>query len=248
MNVVAELTISALRESGGCALPNFEEIFNAAFETYEAPFGQAWYGELFREKARDPRWLATSLVLNAEKEGEGARRLWEMAACTADVDAADQVRRHAIDEARHAKIYIGMLDTAFPGCADAELRQHLDGIPPGYSLQDAPERGDVLMDFSYTLDELIQMNIGEVRTRINQLMLEPMILAHCHPSARPKISRMLNSIINDETKHIFYTAALIEKAAQTGHRKLVRDIMFGRLSQFCELTLDEVGAGTFEGS
>lgn len=248
MNVIAELTISAMRESGGCVLPNFEETLNSAFEAYDVPFGQAWYGDLYREKARDPQWLATSLILNAEKEGEGARRLWEMAASTADVEAAGQVRRHAIDEARHAKIYIGMLDTAFPECTDAELRQHLDGISPGYALQDWPERSDVLMDFSYTLDELIQMNIGEIRTRINQLMLEPVVLAHCHPSGRPKISRMLNSIINDETKHIAYTAVLIEKAAQSGHRELVRDIMFGRLSQFCELTLEEVGAGTFEGS
>jgi hypothetical protein len=203
---------------------------------------------LYREKARNPRWLATSLILNAEKEGEGARRLWEMAACTADVDAADQVRRHAIDEARHAKIYIGMLDTVFHGCADGELRQHLNCISPGYTLQDSPERSDVLMDFSYTLDELIQMNMGEIRTRINQLMLEPMLLAHCHTSGQPRISRMLNSIINDETKHISYTAVLIEQAAQAGHRKLVRDIMFGRLGQFCELTLEEVGAGAFEGS
>lgn len=248
MNVVAELTISALRESGGCELPNFEAILNSAFETYDVPFGKAWYGELYREKARDPRWLATSLILNAEKEGEGARRLWEMAACTADADTADQVRRHAIDEARHAKIYIGMLDTAFPECADGELRQYLDSISPAYTLQDSPERGDTLMDFSYTLDELIQMNMGEIRTRINQLMLEPMVLAHCRPAGRPKISRMLKSIINDETKHIFYTAALMEKAAQNGHRELVRDIMFTRLSQFCELTLEEVGAGTFEGS
>ena len=248
MNVVAELTISAMRESGGCGLPSFEALLNSACENYEVPFGQAWYGELYREKARDPRWLATSLVLNAEKEGEGARRLWEMAASTADVDAADQVRRHAIDEARHAKIYIGMLDTVFPECADGELRQHLNGISPGYTLRDSPQRSDVLMDFSYTLDELIQMNIGEIRTRINQLMLEPILLAHCHTSGRPRISRMLNSIINDETKHISYTAVLIEKAAQAGHGKLVRDTMFGRLGQFCELTLEEVGAGAFEGS
>ena len=248
MNVVAEMTISALRESGGCELPNFEELLTSAFETYDPPFGQAWYGELYREKARDPRWLATSLVLNAEKEGEGARRLWEMAACTADADAAEQVRRHAIDEARHAKIYIGMLDTAFPGCADGEFRRHLDAISPGYTLKDSPGRSDAPADFSHTLDELIQMNMGEIRTRINQLMLEPVLLAHCHPAGRPRISRMLNSIISDETKHISYTAVLIEKAVQSGHKTVVRDIMFGRLSQFCDLTLEEVGVGTFEGS
>jgi hypothetical protein len=248
MNVVAEMTISALREGGGCEMPKFEEMLNSAFETYDPPFGQAWYGELYREKARDPRWLATSLVLNAEKEGEGARRLWEMAACTADAAAADQVRRHAIDEARHAKIYIGMLDTAFPGCADDALRRQLDAISPGYTLKDSPERSDEAADFTYTLDELIQMNMGEIRTRVNQLMLEPVLMAHCRPAGRARISRMLNSIINDETKHIAYTAVLIEKAIRSGHEKVVRDILFGRLGEFCDLTLEEVGEGTFEGS
>lgn len=248
MNAIAELTISGMRESGGRELPNFEAILNSALETYEAPFGQDWYGELYREKARDPQWLATSLILNAEKEGEGARRLWGMAAGTADLDVADQVRHHAIDEARHAKIYIGMFDTVFSGCADDELRHHLNGISPGYTLQDSPERSGELEDFSDTLDGLIQMNMGEIRTRINQLLLAPMLLAHCQPSGHPKISRMLDSIVNDETKHIFYTAALIEQAVQAGHRELVRDIMFWRMDQFCELTLEEVGRGTFEGS
>lgn len=248
MNAIAELTISGMRESGGSELPNFEAVLNSALETYEAPFGQDWYGELYRKKARDPQWLATSLILNAEKEGEGARRLWEMAGATADSDVADQVRRHAIDEARHAKIYIGMFDTVFSGCADDDLRRHLDGISPGYTLQDRPDRSDELEEFTHTLDGLIQMNMGEIRTRINQLLLAPVLLGHCQQSGRPKVSRMLDSIVNDETKHIYYTAAFIEQAAQAGHKELVRDIMFWRMGQFCELTLEEVGRGTFEGS
>ena len=248
MNAIAELTVTGMREGGGCELPHFESVLNSALEEYEAPFARSWYAELYREKARDPEWLATSLILNAEKEGEGARRLWEMAADTADPDTADQVRRHAIDEARHAKIYLGMLDTVFAGCADDELREHLDSISPGYTLKDSPARSDILADPAYTLDGLIQMNMGEIRTRINQLMLEPVLLAHTTPRDEPKVRRMLSSIINDETKHIYYTAALIEQAARAGQQKLVRDITFWRMEQFCRMTRDEVGAGVFEGS
>jgi hypothetical protein len=247
MNPIADLTISAMLETGN-RLPSFQAMLSSAFDDVDIPFGQAWYADLYRKKATDPRWFATSLILNAEKEGEGARRLWKMAAVTADKDAAEQVRLHAIDEARHARIYIAMLDTTFPGCVDSELRRHLDGISPGYTLQDFPTRGDELMDLSYTLDELIQMNMGEIRTRINQLMMEPMVLAHCAPKERPKISKMLNSIVGDETKHICYTARLIEKAMNSGHAGLVRDLLFQRLRQFCALTLNEVGAGVFEGS
>lgn len=248
MNAVSELTIAGMRENGGRELPNFEALLSSALETYQAPFGQAWYGDLYRQKARDPGWLATSLVLNAEKEGEGARRLWDMAATTADPATADQIRGHAIDEGRHAKIYIGMLDTVFTDCADDELRAHLATLSPSYGPKDRPARAEVTVDPSHTLDGLIQMNLGEIRTRINQLLLEPVLLAHCPSSKQPKILRMLASIINDETKHIYYTAALIEKAMHEGHATLARDIMFWRMSQFCKLTLEEIGSGTFEGS
>ena len=75
-----------------------------------------------------------------------------------------------------------------------------------------------------------------------------LLLAHCLTPERARISRMLHSIVGDETKHIAYTAALIEKAVRVGYGDIARDFMLLRLRQFCELTLEEVGAGVFEGS
>jgi rubrerythrin len=247
MNVF-ELTISGMRASGGGELPFFEDALGAAFTAHPAPFDQAWYGELFRAKADDPTWLATSLILNAEKEGEGARRLWQMAAATAAPDAAAQIRRHAVDEARHARIYLRMLDAVFADCADAELRAHLDAIAPTYSLREAPAPSATPDAEERTLDGLIQMNLGEIRTRVNQLLLEPVLLARCPEELRPRLARLLGSIIRDETRHIHYTGALIERAARAGGGGLARDLLDYRMRQFCALTLEEVGRGDFEGS
>lgn len=249
MKAIAELTIAGMREYSSEPLPQFEALLCSVFETYPAPFGQAWYGDLYREKARDPEWFAASLVINAEKEGEGARRLWQMAAETAEPATARQIRRHAVDEARHANLYLAMLGTTFPDCADEETTRYFRTISPNYRVKDAPEAAAACADPRQTLDGLVQMNIGELRTRIHQLMLEPVLLAYCPAQAdRRKLISMLRSIIRDETKHIHYTAVLLEQAARAGHGKLVRDLMFWRARQFCELTLDEVGQGSFEGS
>ena len=77
---VFDLTIAGMRAARGAELPFFEEALGAAFSRIRVPFDEEWYSELFRDQAADPTWLATSLILNAEKEGEGARRLWQMSA------------------------------------------------------------------------------------------------------------------------------------------------------------------------
>jgi ribonucleotide reductase beta subunit family protein with ferritin-like domain len=170
-----------------------------------------------------------------------------MSAHTADAGVAVQVRQHAIDEARHARIYAAMLDTIFPGAADDDLRRELQELAPRYKLNEAPPSVAAAEEWM-TLDELVQMNIGEIRTRIHQLMLMPMAAAHASEEAGPRLQRMLETIVRDETRHIAYTAVLLEAASQRGQEKLVRRLMNDRLREFCSLTLTEAAAASFEGS
>ena len=46
---------------------------------------------------------------------------------------AAQVKRHAIDESRHAKAYVAMLDFTFPEIADNDFRAQLASLSPGYN-------------------------------------------------------------------------------------------------------------------
>ena len=75
-NAVAELTASALAESGDSPRQYIVGL-RAACEESPPPFGKRWYGDLYREASSSPEWLAQSLVGNAAKEGEGAQKLWD---------------------------------------------------------------------------------------------------------------------------------------------------------------------------
>ncbi|WP_081431175.1 hypothetical protein [Moorena bouillonii] len=92
------------------------------------------------------------------------------------------------------------------------------------------------------------MNIGEIRTRIHQLLLRPMILAHCPKKNHARLTRILNSLLADETKHIEYTAQLIEDFIKKGYSDFVDQTMQKRLAEFNQITLTEVGESTFDGA
>lgn len=246
MSAVADLTLEALQAQGVGSLPLYAACLRKACESDPPPFGLQWYGEKFRGLASDPSWLAMSLVQNAQVEGDGSRKLWNLAGRTRDIVIADNIRRHAVDESRHALLYIAMTRTAFPQALGTALEEMLCDVSPNYSSHDVPAALEASSD-DWVLDELIQMNIGEIRTRINQLLLRPMVQAHAALEARPILQRLLDALLLDETRHIAYTAKLIEAAAAGGRRSFVENVMARRLRDFNEITIHEVGIETLAG-
>lgn len=246
MEFIATNTIKALRDRSTEALPHYETSLQAACEACPPPFGEAWYGDKYREFASDPVWLVSSLIANAEKEGYGSRKLWELAARAADVDIGEAVRQHAIDESRHALLYVAICDLVFPGALEGEVKAFADSLSPRYSPRDFPPASEK-SSAEVVLDELIQMNIGEIRTRIHQLLMRPVITAYCPADRQERLQKVLDSLMDDETRHIEYTARLINKAATRGYLEFVRSMTHERLREFCELTLVEVGEARFVG-
>jgi len=247
MNTVAKLTLEALAEYRKNPLEKYADSLYEACEKYPPPFGMFWYGEKYRQVACDPNWLANSLIENAAKEGEGSRKLWDLTSRTGMPEIADQIRHHAIDEARHARLYIAMLDIAFPDAIDDTLRATLYDLSPGYTVKDTPEPS-LSSTEATVLDEIIQMNIGEIRTRIHQLLLRPVILAHCPEENCDRLTRILDSLLTDETRHIEYTARLIEEFITRGYSSFVYQTMQKRLEEFNQITLTEVGELVFDGA
>ena len=204
------------------------------------------YGDLYRSSAFDPDWAALSLLTAAQSEGEGARHLWDMAACTTDPNIAGQMQQHAIDEARHSRGYVTLFGLIFPEAADDELRLRLRGLSPGYT-EDSPLVATAGSPYAYpaTVDELIQMNIAEIRTRIYHLLQRPVLLDHyCITTQRARVRQILDWLLVDETRHIAYTARLIEDAVQELGNERITDLMRERIRDFNELTEDEIGRGT----
>ena len=242
--IVVDLTLAALRDRGTGYLPGYETALSVACDVQPPPYGMAWYGEKYRSVAVDPEWLARSLIANAAKEGEGATKLWSLAGRARDDAIREAVRLHAVDESRHARYYIALLDLAFPSAVDHATRSELVKLSPGYAASDQPVRQVPAID-KEIWDELIQMNIGEIRTRIHQLLLRPVIRLHCPSYNQNRLNNLLDSLLDDETRHIEYTAQLIE-LAYTKDPEFVRATMLRRMADFNEITLAEVGGSTFE--
>lgn len=234
------LTLRALRCEQREHLPRYARALRAACAAAPPPFTLACYGRLFRQRALDARWLAAGLARNAAVEGEGARKLWRLAGRTPDADVAEQIRQHAVDESRHALVYLAMLVTVFPGAVPADLGPSLVALSPRYRSGDRPP-SSLPISTQRLLDEIVQMNIGEIRTRINQLLLGPVIMVVCPRDRRRRLRRMLDSLLRDETRHIGYTAALLEHALAGPHEAFVVRTLHGRLAQFNRRTLDEIG-------
>lgn len=242
MGAVVREILHVLDGLGVAPVPRYAASLRAACRASPPAFGAAWYGRRYRTLASDPGWLATSLVVNAQKEGEGSRKLWRLAARIDDPDASERVRRHAVDESRHALVYLAMLDTVFPGAVGERDRSRLRELSPRYRAGDRPSRLRPAPR-RRVLDELIQMNIGEIRTRLNQLLLAPAARRCCPPPGRRRLTRMLAALLQDETRHIAYTASLLERAMVAGEERFVRRTMARRLAEFNRITLGEVQRG-----
>jgi hypothetical protein len=239
---VAKEILTTLDAAGTGPLPGYAAGLLAACETSAPVFDTARYRQRYRQLASDPGWLAVSLVANAEKEGEGARKLWLLASRAGDPDVAEQARRHALDESRHALVYLAMLDTVFPGSVRGRDYARLRELSPRYRAGDKPRRMS-RAPRRRVLDELIQMNIGEIRTRLNQFLLAPAARRYCPARGRRRLARMLSALLADETRHIAYTAQLLERAIVGGEEAFVWRTMANRLAEFNEITLAEVAGG-----
>jgi len=239
MTAVADLTLRALRRGRNEPFPVYARSLRAACRDAPPVFGSAWYGDRYRELATDPRWLAESLLVNAAKEGRGSRELWALAGRAPDPVIAEAVRGHALDESRHALMYLAILDLVFPGALGGR-RPAFRTLSPRFSAREHPPVGRRARS-RQMLDALIQMNLGEIKTRINQLLMMPVVTAYCPTASRGRLARILRVLLGDETRHVRYTARLIERAGAAGERAFVAATMRRRLALLNRITLSEVG-------
>jgi rubrerythrin len=247
VNYAAELTLESLRAHYAAAGPYYSDALITACRKAPPPFGTKKYEKIYRDVAKDPTWMAMSLIQNAQGEGEGSEHLWDLAASTPDARVAAHVKAHAIDESRHAKAYLAMLDLTFPDVVDNELRPQLNTFSPGYT-QRSPLEAHAGSPYAsaVTLDDLIQMNIAEIRTLVHHLIQRPMLLAYCVPERRHRLALLHDRLRIDEARHIGYTAALIEEFAQRGKADAVKRLMQERMSDFNAITNEDLGRGAFK--
>jgi hypothetical protein len=191
--------------------------------------------------------MAVSLITNAEREGDGARRLWSLAACSDDIDERYRLKCHAIDESRHALLYLALLDLTFPNAVSPPFRLELEGLSPRYSMN---QRLVAVEGSPYakkpSIDDFLQMNIAEIRTTVHHIMQRPALAAHCSRENRSRITAIQDSLLRDELYHVAYTAVLIERIARAAKFDEVSRLFRQRFSDFNKITTEELGEGVFD--
>ena len=248
VSAVPQITLRLIRRFGySDSLPAYRHALIRACEDFPPPYGMAQYGDIYREAAVHGGWLAVSMITNAEREGDGAQRLWSLSACTSDPTIAGQIKQHAIDESKHSKTYLRMVDLVFPGAVDSDFRKELDSLSPDYSHSLTPV-AKIGSAFSHpiTLDDLIQMNIAEIRTTIHHLLQRPMLRAHCPAESEPRLVRLQQALLSDELKHVGYTANLIEAHAREVGTDAVVELFRQRMLDFNEVTRAELEDRVFD--
>ncbi len=244
MNNVSELAISYLQLYNCQTFEGYTAFLREACEIHPPPHGMAWYGKLYRQFARKAEWFANSLIINADKEGFGARQIWKFSRLIENQDFAELVRGHSMDESRHSKMFLKMLDILFPTEMEADFRSQLNALSPEYTKNShppiEPAAPDQVMDEPNIIDELIQVNLVEIRALVLQLLLRPVLLAYVRPEDRPKLTRMSDGLIHDETKHIEYSAYCIEEYIKRGNSEWVRQMMIDRQASVNQMCLEDV--------
>jgi len=237
MQYTNELLI-ALRQFSDDDLPHFTNCVRGAFELVDPVFNRERYGEFFFHCAgRVPGWISRVVMANADAESHGSEKLfWLWRGSSANAKISKDVLIHARDESRHSRLFVSLVEDAFPGSFPSDLlhakREELFRI----TAESLTQKRFTLPE-EELMDHLVQMNMGEIRTRSHMLLLSPVIYAFTPAEAKEHVRRVLEGLVTDEIRHISYTARFIEAWCACGDENRVRTLYSRRLSDFHRLTV-----------
>jgi hypothetical protein len=217
---------------------------NRWFDTLERHFAKRppaftcrWYGNLYRERAQDLGWLDRTMSANARKEAQGARTLRRLAAVVENTGTAELLLAHARDESRHARVYLQLQSALF----DADDVGHDAYLGSSHRTRfgggvDAAGRRLALVD------EMIQINIGEMRTFVNQMLMRPFVAVLAEGfQTGSALMTTVDELLADEVAHIVYSGSLLETALDD---QSTSPLLAQRLCDFEEYTRAELGLNT----
>lgn len=239
----ADDVLADLRLFADSDLPQYTDCLHRAFRATPPVFARERYSDFFWHCAGTvPGWLGQVVLANADAESDGSAKLlalWEGTHDNARVER--EVLAHAQDEAGHAQLFVTLATLAFPDVLAPEAEAaHRGGLTrirkPHLTKAPATITEDVL------IDHLVQMNIGEIRTRLHMHLLGPAIHAFTSVPDRPRVATILQRLADDEVRHIGYTARLMEDWCTTGDRARIARLYAVRLAEFDQITLAQTEA------
>ena len=238
-NYVDQL-LEVAREYTDHELPHYTDALTAAFHDVQPVFTRPRYAGFFWHCATTvPGYAARVTLANGPAESEGSEKLFALwQGVQHDDSAAEQVLQHARDESAHSRLFVRLTEAAFP-----------EFLPPGAGAQLAGAMPDIRnrplvktpapVPHEHLIDHLVQMNIGEIRTRLHMHLFAPIIHGFAPEEGKPTSRRILESLVGDEVRHIGYTALLMEQWSTEGAGDRIRALYQNRLHIFNELTVEQ---------
>lgn len=223
----------------------YTDLLKESFKQYPPPYCFSWYGELYKELSLDKLWFSSALLKNALAEAAGAKKAKIMASQTPKIYAEDAnlFLTHANDELKHAYYFRKLFMDYFLNLVSVspDLLMQVDDFIKNTKeyIKKPPEHMSI--DTLTYADKIIQINIGEIRSLVQALLLKTVITAMM-PEVN-EIKEMLEVLISDEVTHIHYTAKLINRFC---HDLDIKILFNERVHDLNKETLKETG-GSAEG-
>ncbi|WP_035792325.1 hypothetical protein [Kitasatospora mediocidica] len=235
-----EQLLNVVREYTDHELPHYTDALTAAFQDVQPVFARPRYAEFFWHCATTvPGYAARVTLANGPAESEGSEKLFTLwQGVHHDDVAAEQVLQHARDESAHSRLFVRLTETAFPAFLPPGAGTRLAATMPDIRTRPL-DKTSVSVPHEHLIDHLVQMNIGEIRTRLHMHLFAPIIFGFTPTQEKPTSRRILESLVKDEVRHIGYTALLMEQWATDGAGERIRALYQNRLHIFNELTVEQ---------
>lgn len=212
--------------------PIYSEALLPALARVNPVFIRPKYADFFWNCASTiPGWLPNILVDSAISESIGSKTLLTYWKIVRDNEQAENgLLRHARDEAAHARIFLKLVDLAFPDFVPSEKRQEIDSSL--YTIPHDVEKQEGHLSDIILLNYLTRINIAELRTLINLNLVAPMFYALTPDGNKEAVSGLLNSLQRDEIRHIAYTAELLDIFGRDGGGDQLNKMYMENLCEF----------------
>ncbi len=248
-NIVSDIVIAKLSDP---TLPPLDLYFEALKESCEAsppPFGEQWFGNNFRSHSVDANWFADLLSRDSYMEGYSAKQIYAYAHSVENQRIAESLKRHAMDEASHSKVFVRFLCMLFPQAMDEANLAIVKGYSPDLTQINFTHTDELKesMDNDSVLSTLVQINLFEIQALFLQFLLKPCVMAYCPKEHAGAAEALCNRLISDELNHIRYTANFIQEAADSGSKDLIFSGMKDFQNYLGDLTLSELTAAKMIG-
>lgn len=232
---VMQIARAAASVSPDDSLARYLAALEWALRDEPPPFGTATYAEMYRRAASDPQWMALSLIRQAERAGDAARRLWSLADAATEREA-EILQRHAVRQSDHVRTRLELVDLTFPGVVGAELRASLDELCPGFVMMGRCSSAEAA---SASTNDLLDVNQRGIRAAALQLMERIAVRAHVPGDSGTPAGAVADRLADDALTLVCDTAKLVDDRVRQLDDGEVRSLMAASLRRTIRHTSEE---------